>query len=174
MVYGQSGRYLDVRCALLREKIVEEVVLMPHFKWENIKETMITPKHSSAKGQTILGNMIMLQRFDYKGDRGDGKNGATPHHHPEEQFLIVTKGKLKMCEGGQWYNLDTGDVFWIPANSVHEMVVEGEAEIYQFKVRVPGHSVYDGSWDSDSQEAWDNITKTFGLMRQKYTETAPW
>ena len=76
---------------------------MPQHKWEDIKDTMITPSHSTAKGKTITGNQIILQKIEYRGDRGDGKNGARPHNHPEEQFLVVTEGTVKMKEdGGEW------------------------------------------------------------------------
>lgn len=148
---------------------------MPQHKWEDIKDTMITPSHSTAKGKTITGNQIILQKIEYRGDRGDGKNGARPHNHPEEQFLVVTEGTFKMKEeGGEWCTLKAGDVYHIPAYRMHEMIVEGEGEIYQFKIRVPGHSVYDHSWAPESKEAWEKHFAEFNQMTKDYKEKNPW
>jgi len=148
---------------------------MPHYKWEEINDTMITPSHSTAKGKTITGNQIILQKIEYRGDRGDGQNGARPHNHPEEQFLIVTEGTFKLREDdGEWSTLKAGDTYHIPAYQMHEMIVEGEGEIYQFKIRVPGHSVYDHSWAPGSKEAWEKHFTEFNEMTKKFKEKNPW
>jgi len=148
---------------------------VPHYKWNEITDTMITPSHSTAKGKTITGNQIMLQKIEYRGDRGDGKNGARMHNHPEEQFLIATEGTCQLREeGGEWCTLRPGDVFHIPAYRMHEMIVDGEGEVYQFKVRVPGHSVYDHSWAPGSKEAWEKHFAEFSDMTKKYKEKNPW
>ena len=148
---------------------------MPQYKWEDIAATMITPSHSTARGQTVTGNQIILQRIDYRGDRGDGKNGARLHNHPEEQFLIIIEGSFRMREeGGEWCTLKPGDVYHIPAYLMHEMIVDGDGAIYQFKVRVPGHSVYDHSWAPGSKEAWEKHFGQFNDMTKSYKEKNPW
>ncbi len=150
---------------------------MPRHKWSDISETMITPSHSTAKGQTITGNQIMLQRINYRGDRGDGKNGARLHNHPEEQFFIVIEGKIRMREeGGDWVILDPGDAYHIPALVMHEMIVDGDGDgaIYQFKVRVPGHSVFDHGWAPGAKEAWERHVNQFSEMTTNYKENNPW
>lgn len=146
---------------------------MPHFKWEEIKDTTITPSHSVASGKTIQGNMMFLQKLDYKGDRGDGKNGAKLHHHPEEQFIIVLEGVLKIFEDGEWYTIKPGEVFWIPAYSEHEAVWEEEGTTYNFKVRVPGHSWYDHSWQPGSKEEWEKLYSMYSGMTGKFKENLP-
>ena len=148
---------------------------MPRYRWNEIAETMITPSHSTAKGQTVTGNQITLQKIVYRGDRGDGNNGARMHNHPEEQFLIVIEGKFQMREEGtDWFTLAPGDVYHIPALVMHEMIVDGEGAIYQFKVRVPGHSVFDHGWAPGSKEAWENHVAQFAEMSRLYKEKNPW
>jgi len=153
---------------------------MPLYKWEDLELTDITPRHTVAKGKTILGDMIMLQTLEFRGNPpGDRRQGATLHNHPEEQFLIVKEGVFRMHEEGvnaegEWTDLKPGDAYWIPAYSMHEMIVEGEGSFYQFKTRIPGHSVYDGVWDSDSESEWSKLTDKYSELRGKYKENVPW
>lgn len=149
---------------------------MPVYKWDELKEYPITPSHSVAKGKTLYGNMIFIQKLKYKGDRGDGKTGATLHCHPEEQFIIRLKGTQRFQEGGQWYEAEPGDVVHIPANSEHQgYLIDGDEGLtYQIKVRVPGHSFYDLSWQPGSKEEWEEHFRKFNEMSKKYHERLPW
>ena len=153
---------------------------MPMYKWEDLELTGITPKHTIAKGKTVLGDMIMLQQIEFRGAPPETRRqGATLHNHPEEQFLVVKDGNIRMREEGvhaegEWSELKAGDVYWIPAYSMHEMIVDGEGSFFQFKIRIPGHSVYDGSWVEDSESEWEKINDKYFEARGKYKETAPW
>lgn len=152
---------------------------MPMYKWEDLELTAITPKHTIAKGKTIVGDMLMLQTLIFQGDPGERRQGATMHNHPEEQFFIVKEGTIRMREegvhaDGEWSVLKPGDAYWIPAYSMHEMIVDGDGSFYQFKIRIPGHSVYDGSWTGDSEEEWKKLNGKYFELRKQYKESAPW
>jgi mannose-6-phosphate isomerase-like protein (cupin superfamily) len=148
---------------------------MPKYKWEELPESVITPGKSVAKGSTLYGDMIFMQIMEYKQDRGDGKVGAHPHFHPEEQMFIVLKGIMNIREEGKdWYAVHPGELCWIPAYATHEAVWDGDGLVYNFKTRVPGHSWYDGSWQPGSEDAWNQHFGNFKEMIKKYKEVVPW
>ncbi len=152
---------------------------MPKYEWEQLELTPITPKHTNAMGKTIVGNMLMLQTLEFNEDPGERRQGATMHSHPEEQFFIVKSGTILMREEGinaegEWTVLKPGDAYHIPPDTMHEMIVQDNGSFYQFKIRIPGHSVFDGGWMGNAQEEWEEIKTLYAKSRAEHKESAPW
>ncbi|MEV4844442.1 cupin domain-containing protein [Micromonospora matsumotoense] len=58
---------------------------------------------------------------DHSGDLG-----LPPHRHDNEQWVVVTEGSIRfVCEGTE-YELDAGDVAYIPARQRHTATVVGK------------------------------------------------
>lgn len=153
---------------------------MPMYKWSDLEKTAVTPRHTNAMAETVLGDMLMIQHMTFQGAPSEGqRQGATMHNHPEEQFLVIIEGTFHVHEEGvhgegEWSDLGPGDVYWIPACSMHEMIVDGEGYFYQFKIRIPGHSVYTTEWEAGSEEEWNQLRDKYFEMRSKYKDVAPW
>jgi mannose-6-phosphate isomerase-like protein (cupin superfamily) len=147
---------------------------MPLYKWDRIEDTLITPSRTQSKGKTIRGKSLLLQRILHHEDRGDGHAGAKTHSHPEEQIFIALKGKMKIRAGSEWYTMEEGDVFLMPAGMEHEEVCEGDFLWFNIKSRIPGHSWYDGSWKPGAEKDWEKVKKSYDEMDKKYREKTPW
>ena len=143
---------------------------MPLYKWEEIEDTLITPSKSQSRGKTIMGKHLLLQRVLHSEDRGDGTPGANTHSHPEEQIFIALKGKMRIRCVDEWFTMEEGDVFLMPANVEHEEICDGDFLWLNIKNRIPGHSWYDGSWVLGAQEKWEKIQVMFDEMDKKYKE----
>ena len=48
-----------------------------------------------------------------------GQEPHPPHHHPEEEFMIVTEGAGEMIAGGKTYQVGPGSMLYCEANQVH-------------------------------------------------------
>ncbi len=163
----------------LDEKYVENDPWPPKdqmvYTWDKLEETKITPSRTPARGKSIKGKFLVFNKILYSEDRGDGQGaGAQPHSHPEEQLIIPLKGTLKMRMAEDWFEVGPGDIVLVPAETEHEQIVEGELLWFNIKNRIPGHSIYDGSWNKDSKEAWAEYIKLYNEMDKNYQETTPW
>ena len=61
---------------------------MAFYKWADLKAELITPRYSTASGATIQGEKIEVGLLSYPP-----QTEAQPHSHPNEQFMIVLKGR---------------------------------------------------------------------------------
>jgi len=147
---------------------------MPLYKWDQLEETLITPSRTQSKGKTIMGKSLLLQRILHREDRGDGHAGAKIHSHPEEQIFIALKGKMKVRCGSEWFTMEPGDIFLMPANTEHEEICDEDFLWLNIKNRIPGHSWYDGSWKPGVEENWKKAKTILDEMDRKYKETTPW
>lgn len=147
---------------------------MPLYKWNELEETLITPSRGQSKGKTIMGKYLTLQRILHREDRGDGYAGAKTHSHSEEQIFIALQGKMKIRVGNEWFTMEPGDVFLMPANVEHEEICEGDFLWLNIKNRIPGHSWYDMSWVPGSEEDYKKLKAIFEEMDRKYKEKTPW
>ncbi len=148
---------------------------MPVYNWENLEETKITPSRTTAIGKTVKTDYMLLQKIVYEEDRGDGKGaGAQPHSHPEEQIVMPIEGTMKVRIKDEWFEVGPGDIIVLPANVEHEQVVEDRLVWLNVKLRVPGHSVFDGGWLPGSKKDWGKLIDHYKEMDKKYKGSAPW
>lgn len=56
-----------------------------------------------------------------------GPLGFAPHHHENEQWVVVTEGAIRFVCDGEEYDLHAGDVAFIPSGHSHTAVSVGIA-----------------------------------------------
>jgi quercetin dioxygenase-like cupin family protein len=109
---------------------------MPFYKWSDLRKDRITPEHSSAYGPNIRGEKNEVGLFFYlAGTR------AKPHAHPNEQIIVMMKGKGKWRIGKEEMIIGPGEAVLIPANAEHELEIVEDLELINCKDFVSGCSV---------------------------------
>jgi quercetin dioxygenase-like cupin family protein len=48
-----------------------------------------------------------------------GREPHPPHHHPDEEFMIVTEGAGEILVGGKRYQVTAGSMMYTEANQLH-------------------------------------------------------
>lgn len=115
---------------------------MPFFKWTEMEKKFITPDYSSARGPNIKGEKIEVGLFFYPGG-----TQAKPHAHPNEQIMVVLKGKAKLRIGTEEKVIGPGEAALMPPNIEHELQVLEDLELINCKSIVEGWSVYNAKWE---------------------------
>lgn len=64
---------------------------MPFFNFDELEKEYVTPKYSTAHGETVTGQNIEVARLSFNKDEG-----AVEHAHPHEQVMYVISGRLKV------------------------------------------------------------------------------
>ena len=148
---------------------------MPKYTWENLKEHPITPGYSVARGRVIAGEMICVMKNIYDSQHKDGKGiGANQHCHPEEMWIIITKGECEFREGdNEWDTLKVGDVHFIPPYVMHEVRAPEPYEFIAIKNLINGHSIYHTTWEPGAEEAWKNVVAAYDESK-KFPNNDPW
>jgi quercetin dioxygenase-like cupin family protein len=115
---------------------------MPFYKWSEMGKDKITPEYSSAYGPNIRGEKIEVGLFFYPAG-----TQAKPHAHPNEQIMVILKGKGKWRVGNEEKILGPGDAVLMPANVEHEVQILEDLEIVNCKDVVSGWSVKNARWE---------------------------
>ena len=115
---------------------------MPFYKWKEMEKGFITPDYSSAKGPNVRGEKIEVGLFFFPAG-----TEAKPHAHPNEQIVVVIKGKGKWRIGKEEKVLGPGEVALIPADVEHDLKVLENLEVINCKNIVSGWSVYHAKWE---------------------------
>jgi quercetin dioxygenase-like cupin family protein len=119
---------------------------MPFFKWKEMETDFITPEYSSARGPNIRGEKIEVGLFSFP----EGTQ-AKPHAHPNEQIVIVLKGKGKWRIGNEEKVMGPGEAAIIPQDVEHELQVLEYLEVINCKSIVAGWSVYHARWEDKAK-----------------------
>ncbi len=106
---------------------------MPFFRFDDIKAEFVTPKYSRAHGPLMTGTQIEVGRLRF----GAGE-GAVPHAHPQEQIMIVLRGRLRVTLDGQTRELGPGEGFLATPNVGHQVTAVEETEVLSCKGLVNG------------------------------------
>jgi len=106
---------------------------MPIYKFDDVKEEFVTPKHSTAFGRLISGEQVELGLLRYKAGEG-----AQEHAHPHEQIFMVLSGKVRMTIAGEAFVLGPREVAHMPPNVPHSLAVIEDAEVISAKGIVGG------------------------------------
>ncbi len=94
---------------------------------------VVTPRHSTAYGELLTGQTIEVGRLRFKAGEG-----ASPHQHPQEQIMVVLKGRLRVTLDGQVAELGRGEAFHALPNTVHQVTAIEECEVLSLKGIVDG------------------------------------
>ena len=105
---------------------------MPYFyRFEDLSDESHNPGLSDAHGPTIKGERIFFgKRF-----RKSGGEGAKLHHHPNEQFIYVLKGKIHYRIGEEEKIVTPGTIVHIPPNVSHSATVYGDEDVETIYVK---------------------------------------
>ncbi len=115
---------------------------MPFFKWAEMQGGLITPQYSSARGPNIRGEKIEVGLFSFPAG-----TEAKPHAHPNEQIIVVMKGRGRWTIGEEEKVLGPGEAALIPADAEHSLQVLEDLQTINCKSVVPGWSVYNAKWE---------------------------
>jgi len=80
--------------------------------------------YSTAHGPFVVGERIIFGHITIT--RG---TQAELHSHPNEQFMLIEKGRARMEVGGQKKTVGPGDMILIPANTLHSCKVTGNQDL---------------------------------------------
>src|SRR5689334_17384163 len=102
---------------------------MPFFKLKEMPEPVVAPGHCPAYGPTNAGKQLEIGY-----DAEPKGTGAKPHHHPNEQIIMVLSGRLRMRVGDDVREIGPGEVALILGNQEHEqMALEDGTRFVSFK-----------------------------------------
>jgi quercetin dioxygenase-like cupin family protein len=107
---------------------------MPFFRLAELEDRVVSPQYSTAHGPTVTGAKIEVGRYRYPPG-----TGATPHSHPNEQVIVVLRGRMRFRVGGDERVVGPGDAVLVPAGVLHGgTALDEEAEIVSAKDLVEG------------------------------------
>ncbi len=106
---------------------------MPFFDFDQLQAEYVTPKYSKAFGPLVTGSQIEVGRLRF----GAGE-GAVPHAHPQEQIVVVLRGRLRVTLGDEARELGPGQGFLAPPNLQHHVTALEDSEVLSCKALVDG------------------------------------
>jgi quercetin dioxygenase-like cupin family protein len=106
---------------------------MPVHKLSEIREELVTPKHSTAFGALVTGEQVEVGVLRFKAGEG-----AKEHAHPHEQVLLVLSGRVRMTIGGKVHELGPREVAHMPPNVPHSLSAIEDTEVVSCKGIVGG------------------------------------
>ena len=95
------------------------------------------PGYSSANGPVVEGDRIQVGLITFK--RG---TGARPHSHPNEQWIYILKGKVRVMVDNQPEKLcSSGTLIYLPADMVHSMAGLPDEDVVFFTCKDMSHGI---------------------------------
>jgi quercetin dioxygenase-like cupin family protein len=92
------------------------------------EDNLVSGAYSQARGPVLRSERIELTKvFFAKGE------GAKPHRHPEEQVMLVLKGRLRVSCDGETYEVGPGQATFNPSNAEHAVEALEDVEGISFK-----------------------------------------
>jgi len=93
--------------------------------------------YSTGEGPVVEGERMQCALVSKK--RGTGSN---PHHHPNEQWNYIVKGKLRVKVGDQpERTCGPGTLLYFPANVVHYTIATEDEDVVFFAVKDMTHGI---------------------------------
>jgi oxalate decarboxylase/phosphoglucose isomerase-like protein (cupin superfamily) len=90
-------------------------------------------KAQKAHGDTILAGPVLpnglLAPFDHAWGYLSGPGAMEPHTHYKGEVYIFTKGNGYVVVDGTLYQVNPGDVAYIPPDTIHSVVNEEEGTL---------------------------------------------
>lgn len=106
---------------------------MPFFDFDELQAEYVTPKYSKAFGPLVTGSQIEVGRLRFRAGEG-----AVPHAHPQEQIMVVLRGRLRATLGEETRELGPGQGFLAPPNLPHQVTALEDSEVLSCKALVDG------------------------------------
>jgi quercetin dioxygenase-like cupin family protein len=106
---------------------------MPFFDFDALEGGYVTPRYSKAFGPLVAGGQIEVGRLRF----GAGE-GAVAHAHPQEQIIVVLRGRLRATVAGETREIGPGEGFLALPNTLHQVTALEDAEVLSCKGLVDG------------------------------------
>lgn len=106
---------------------------MPFFRFDDLEHQLVTPRYSTAYGPLVTGAQIEVGRLRFRATEG-----AVLHAHPQEQIMVVLRGRLRVSLEGETRDLGPGEGFLAPPNAPHQVTALEDAEALSCKALVDG------------------------------------
>lgn len=106
---------------------------MPFFDFNKLESEYVTPKYSKAFGPLVAGGQIEVGWL-----RFGASEGAVPHAHPQEQIMVVIKGRLQATVDEETRILGPGEGFHALPNVLHHVTAIEDTEVLSCKALVEG------------------------------------
>ncbi len=107
--------------------------MVPFFQFDEMPAEYVTPKYSRAYGPLLTGTQIEVGRLRFKAGEG-----AVPHAHPQEQIMVVVRGRLRVTMDGEVQEVGPGEGFMAPPNLRHSVTAVEDTEVLSCKGLVDG------------------------------------
>lgn len=95
------------------------------------------PDYSTAHGSCVEGDRMMIALMKMPAG-----TGAEPHSHPNEQWIFVLEGKMRMTVDGDVVEAGPGGAIYIPSNALHEAKSVGDLDAVFFTAKDTTHSLH--------------------------------
>lgn len=106
---------------------------MPFFDLDAAIADYVTPKYSRAFGPLVTGTQIEVGRLRFETGQG-----SVEHAHPQEQIVVVLRGRLRVRIAGETQDLGPGQGFLVPPNVPHDATALEPTEVLSCKALVAG------------------------------------
>lgn len=97
---------------------------MPFYNPRTLKRRLAGATYSTSEGVWVTGERMLFGIIDKPAG-----TGSRPHRHPNEQFILVHKGRLRATIEGKRKTVPTGGIIHIPANALHSMVATDDEDV---------------------------------------------
>lgn len=106
---------------------------MPFYHFDKLDKEYVTPKYSTAFGETITGEFLEFARLSF-----DKNEGAVEHAHPHEQVMYVISGTLHVEFPDETQDIGPGSAFHAPPNVKHKVTALEDTVVVSVKHLVDG------------------------------------
>jgi quercetin dioxygenase-like cupin family protein len=111
------------------------------YTWDEMESDLITPKYSSSRGPTLLGDRMEVVYMYFPA----GTEGKL-HSHPNEQVQVILRGKAIAVIEGEEFTMEPGQGILFPATLTHGARILEDYTVLNCKNIVRGWSTYHASY----------------------------
>src|SRR3977135_3424765 len=97
------------------------------FDMPKVTQIMGGPAESPVFGGCVEGERMIVALMRYPAGKP-----SDAHSHPNEQWIFILEGQLEMQFDGKWHTAGPGEVFYVPANKVHQAANNGDKDVLFF------------------------------------------
>ncbi len=107
------------------------------FNMRTVNQIMGGPAYSPVSGGCVEGERMIVALMRYPAGKP-----SDAHSHPNEQWIFILEGELEMQFDGKWHRGTPGDVFYVPANKIHQARNEGKSDCVFFTCKDASHGLH--------------------------------
>jgi XRE family transcriptional regulator, regulator of sulfur utilization len=100
------------------------VLISAVFPWESIENK--TNANGSARQFFRAPTAALLQLECHATTLNPGLASHAPHHHPEEEIVIIRQGTVEALVDGEWKRVGPGSLIFYAANVTHDLKNVGD------------------------------------------------